>query len=132
VSIRSTVANGRALATQLMTDYAEVHRPSSAPVLNEATGALTPPSATLVHEGPCRVRVAGDQNEGRMVFGERQLTTIRHAIWFPTDAPELYIGDLITVYPSGDRQLATRPLRVLSVSAQSHLHYREVSVQFDQ
>lgn len=130
MSIRNTLRRSRTLAGELMTDTADVRRPGPL-VLDDTSGELAPAAAGLVYLGPCRVRVAGDQNEGRIVFGERLVTTVRNAVWFPWDAPAIEVDDIITVTSCSDPGLEGRAMRVLSVGAKSHPHFREVSVQFD-
>ncbi len=122
----ASVAAGRALAESLMADYGTIRRPGAGTTLDVNTGISTPAAATAIHEGPCRVRMLGDQNESTAVFGEQLTTSLRFAVWWPYDIPDTQIGDLIAVRCAEDSMLAGRPLRVVSVPLRTHQLRRQL------
>lgn len=128
MSPRSLVLQGRTLIATLLADTGRISRGGGPPVFDPATGTFTPAAATVVHEGPCRVRMpqTGGQSD---IFGDAEVTTTRFLITFPHTIPDVLIDDVVTITVSDDPHIGGRAFRVVAVPSLTDLMYREVGVE---
>lgn len=128
MSVEALVRAGRELVAQLMPDTGRILRDGGSGSIDPVTGVYTEPAATVVHEGPCRVRMPSLQ-EREVVFGGTQVTEQSFVVTFPHDIPPARIDDNVKIVVSDDPQLLTRNFRVVAVPTLSYLMYRRLGLE---
>lgn len=130
VDLGGLAAAGRALAIQLQGDVGTVTRPGAIPgTIDPDTGVFTPPAATTVYDGQCRVRKPTTALEQEIVFGDVNVTVSRYVVSLPHDAPLMSIGDVFTLTATDDPEILGVPMRVAVVVGKSVLMYRHIGVE---
>lgn len=76
------------------------------------SGRYTPPAATTLYTGPCRVSLA-TVNERVEVVGENQETHRRYQVWLQYGAAEPPIGSLVNITDCPQGSLTGKKLRVV-------------------
>jgi hypothetical protein len=128
MSPRSLVLAGRTLVATLLADTGTITR-GGVPVFDPVTGSYTPASGTVIHEGPCRVRMQARTSGDLDIFGDTAVTTTRFVITFPHDIPNVLIDDVVTVSESDDPHIGLRSFRVIAVPSLTFLMYRELGCE---
>jgi hypothetical protein len=132
-----------------MDDSCIITRPGvGAPVLNTATGVVTPPAPVTVYSaasvgsydgrsladsaatgGRCTVSVPGSREPGWRVDGGRQIPDDSSIGKIPVDAPEIREGDTFTVVTSRrDPHLSGRVFRVEHVIESTYAIARKMTL----
>ncbi len=106
-----------------MVDTGRISRPGGDPVFDPVTGLLTPAAGSVVHEGPCRLRMP-TAVETNVLFGEQDVTKSRFVACFPAEVTGVEIGDVVTLIESDDADALNREFQVVSVPAMTFVVYR--------
>ena len=114
----------RPVATGLMTATCTITRPSGAGTTS-LSGDYTPSAPDTIYTGPCRV-TPRTADERLLLAGEDQVTSRRYAVAVPYDAPEILLGDSVTVTSAVDTGLIGLGLRVLDVRYASEQWQRDL------
>lgn len=102
----------RPTLTLALTSSCVITRPAG-PGTSTPDGTWTPAPATTIYTGPCRVVPAS--SERRLVAGEAQETHRRYDIGILWDAPDILVGDQLTVTAGADPQITGRAVRVVDI-----------------
>lgn len=108
-----------------MVDTVEVERPGASS-FDEATGIYGSGTPTLIFSGKARISPTSPSTE---VIGEELVSWRDAQFYFPLSAPQMRVGDLITVTSSKDERLNGRVWRVSAVRHGTFQASREVSAQ---
>jgi hypothetical protein len=101
----------RPVAAATLTDDCIITR-GGGPGTVDPNGNWTPTAGTTVYTGKCRIQAAGMADRVAVV-GEEQITTGLYHAAVPHDAPQIQVGDVITVTAAEDPRLTGRHLSVL-------------------
>lgn len=115
----------RPVATSTLTAECEVTRRGGAGT-TDTVGVFTPPAATVVYTGPCRVLALTSRSARPVVVGEAQETRHRYQVSLLWDAAQVEIGDLVAVTGSVDPGLVGKPLRVTDIQYGSEQWQRDL------
>jgi hypothetical protein len=96
------------------TEVAITRAPVGPPVFDPQTGDLTPVVPTLVYAGPCLLTPVGDRVTVEVRGGEDESST-RFQLSVPLDAPEVLVGDEVTITSDPDPRAVDRSLWVSQV-----------------
>lgn len=124
-------AHHRPVAENVQTATATITRHTAAgATFDPDNGQTTYPTATTVYSGRCRVQ-RPMQGEMAREIGDRQVIIRPHVVSLPADAPEVRIGDKVTVSPwsdstQGDPHLPGEPLWVHDVRYGSLIWQRDL------
>lgn len=130
VDVAGLAEAGRAIASDLQQDNGTITRKGAGSgVLNPVSGVFSPPAATTVYSGQCRVRKPTTAMEQEIVFGDINTTVSRFIVNLPYDAPIVDIDDVFTLTASDDSQILGVPMRVATIVGKSVLMYRQLGVE---
>ena len=111
----------RAQAESLMTDACTITRAGSGgSTIDEATGAVVPPTGTTVYDGPCRVQRPGTQTAPRADSGGYEVGVDTIFAQLPIAATGIRRGDTFTVTAASDPDLLGVDARVEANLAKTH------------
>lgn len=122
------LAGLRKMSRSAMPDRGVVTRGGGEPVFDPETGLMSPPAGTVIYRGPLRVKNAS-QADSTAIFGDQQITTVRHVGVLPYDAPDVHVNDVITVTRSSDPHIAKNAFRVRAVPFGSYLVDRRLGLE---
>lgn len=124
---RAGVVASYDLGPTSLPDLGRLLRPDekAAPILDRATGVLTPAVPPQVWAGPCKVEPR-DAGTTIMPIGEQQLGRVQFSIEVPLEVTDVKVGDLFDVTQSRDGLLLIRNLKVSGFSMSSTSATREL------
>lgn len=125
MSVDSFIARMRNRHVALSRGRCAITRPAGAPVHDPATNDYTPPAAATVYEGTCNLVPLQSLASIDEQAGER-LHLQLHSVRLPADAPDIHVGDVITITSSLDAELVDRALVVREVPYSDYLVSRRV------
>jgi hypothetical protein len=98
---------------------------SSAPVVDEESGIITPPDADLVWSGACKVEPT-ESDGSTPLLGEQRLGRIPFVVTVPLALTDVQAGDIFDVTSSRDGLLVSRNLTVTGFRMSSTAETREL------
>ncbi len=107
-------------ALSTMKDTGRISRAGGPAVFDPVTGDLTPAAATVVYEGPIRLRMPAAV-EAERLFGEEQVTVTRFIAAVPFDVFGVRIDDVVTMLVTEDDDAADQSYKVILVPAGTDL-----------
>lgn len=131
MSAQSIMQDGRRIARSLLVDQGTITRPGVGPgTIDPVSGDWTPPAATTIYTGDCRLRAASMMvREQLVVFGDISATLTRHIVSLPHDAPLVDIGDVFSLTVTEDPEILNVPMRVVAIVSKSILMYRQLGLE---
>lgn len=114
---------GRVRAESLMTDACTIARPTTAPVTDPVSGAVTYPETTI-YTGRCRARPAGGGHQVEAGEDITQVFGLRVSV--PISVTGVRADDVVTVTASADGSLVGKRLRVREIERGSHITARRL------
>lgn len=118
----------RPTATSAMTSTCRITRRSGAATTG-TDGTVTPPAATPVYEGQCRVVPRATDQGVHRTSGDDVVTPRRYEVSLTYDAPTILLGDTVTVTAAADAGLVGVSVRVIDVSYSSEQWQRMLFAQ---
>jgi hypothetical protein len=106
--------HNRPTATGTQTGHVTITRSGTGSGALNPDGSYTPPAASVIYSGPCRI-APRPASERVAVVGDQRVTIREYALAIEWDAAEVHVDDIATVDDATDPGLVGKRLRVSDV-----------------